>query len=377
MSNKDYYNILGVPRNASEEDIKKSYKKLALQYHPDKNKDEGAEDKFKEISAAYAILSNSDKRRQYDMMGSVDDNDIFGGGIDPFSVFNNIFQQHIHSFMNMKYENNVNIDEVLGNLGGGMGFPMSFGNVKIKVHTFPMDGFINHENNYEEDDDIMENIFMRGGENGRQNIREKEKILFKKPEDIVYDITVKLKNIYREDKKKMTIHRMRKLKNKKYGDKSKKIEIPIYGREILLRGEGNQLEDYKEKGDVIINIHNEDDPLFRRIGDYNVLTYKKISLRDVYDGFIYEIKLPHKKIIKIQSRKGSLEEQDHLFQKIIGMGIPYYDDEGVHKYGDLYVMYQIDFKKGLEENVDNNREDNILDEYLVAYNCNLNEIFDE
>ena len=59
------------------------------------------------------------------------------------------------------------------------------------------------------------------------------------------------------------------------------------------------------------------------------------------------------------------------------MGIPYYDDEGEHKYGDLYVMYQIDFKKGLEENVDNNREDNILDEYLVAYNCNLNEIFDE
>jgi DnaJ-class molecular chaperone len=374
MSNKDYYNILGVPRNASEEDIKKSYKKLALQYHPDKNKEEGAEDKFKEISAAYAILSNSDKRRQYDMMGSVDDNDIFGGGIDPFSVFNNIFQQHIHSFMNMKYENNLNIDEVLGNLGGGgMGFsgiPMSFGNVKIKVHTFPMDGFINHE----DDENMGENIFMRGL---KENIREKEKILFKKPEDIVYDITVKLKNIYKEEKKKMTIHRMKKLKNKKYGDKSKKIEIPIYGREILLKGEGNQLEDYQEKGDVIINIHNDKDPLFRRIGDYNILTHKKISLRDVYDGFIYEIKLPHKKIIKIQSRKGSLEEQEHLFQKIIGMGIPYYDDDGAHKYGDLYVMYQIDFKKGLEEQVDNNQVDNILDEHLVAYNCNLDEIFDE
>jgi len=66
---KDYYEILGVPRNASKEEIKKAYRRLALQYHPDRNKSPDAEEKFKEISEAYAVLSDDEKRRLYDMYG--------------------------------------------------------------------------------------------------------------------------------------------------------------------------------------------------------------------------------------------------------------------------------------------------------------------
>lgn len=66
---KDYYEILGVPRNATKEEIKRAYRKLALQYHPDRNKSPDAEEKFKEISEAYAILSDDEKRRIYDMYG--------------------------------------------------------------------------------------------------------------------------------------------------------------------------------------------------------------------------------------------------------------------------------------------------------------------
>jgi molecular chaperone DnaJ len=69
MFKKDYYEILGVPRNATKEEIKAAYRRLALQYHPDRNKSPDAEEKFKEISEAYAVLSDDEKRRQYDLYG--------------------------------------------------------------------------------------------------------------------------------------------------------------------------------------------------------------------------------------------------------------------------------------------------------------------
>ena len=76
MSSKDYYKILGVPENSSAEEIKKSYRKLAVKYHPDKNPSntQEAETKFKEISEAYYILSDAKRRSQYDQMKK------FGGG---------------------------------------------------------------------------------------------------------------------------------------------------------------------------------------------------------------------------------------------------------------------------------------------------------
>ena len=71
MSGKDYYKSLGVSKSASEKEIKKAYRKQALKYHPDRNKgDKGAEEKFKDVSEAYAVLSDSEKRKQYDMFGA-------------------------------------------------------------------------------------------------------------------------------------------------------------------------------------------------------------------------------------------------------------------------------------------------------------------
>ncbi|HEX7055871.1 MAG TPA: molecular chaperone DnaJ [Bacilli bacterium] len=79
MSKRDYYEVLGVDRKASEEDIKKAYRKLARQYHPDVNKAADAEEKFKEVKEAYEVLSDSQKRAQYDQFGHVDPNQGMGG----------------------------------------------------------------------------------------------------------------------------------------------------------------------------------------------------------------------------------------------------------------------------------------------------------
>ena len=66
---KNYYNLLGLERHSSEEEIKKAYRKLALKYHPDKNKQPGAEERFKEIAEAYEVLSDRDKRAAFDRYG--------------------------------------------------------------------------------------------------------------------------------------------------------------------------------------------------------------------------------------------------------------------------------------------------------------------
>jgi molecular chaperone DnaJ len=98
MAKRDYYEILGVARNASEEDIKKAYRKLAIKYHPDKNPDDKqAEEKFKEAAEAYEVLSDAEKRQRYDQFGhaGVGGAGGYGGGgmnmDDIFSQFGDIF----------------------------------------------------------------------------------------------------------------------------------------------------------------------------------------------------------------------------------------------------------------------------------------------
>jgi molecular chaperone DnaJ len=77
---RDYYQVLGVPRNASQEDVRAKFRRLALEYHPDRNKDPGAQEKFKEINSAYQVLSDSQKRAQYDRFGHLGVGDARGAG---------------------------------------------------------------------------------------------------------------------------------------------------------------------------------------------------------------------------------------------------------------------------------------------------------
>ncbi|MDD5140374.1 MAG: DnaJ domain-containing protein [Verrucomicrobiales bacterium] len=126
---RDYYEVIGVPRNADEQQIKRAFRELALKYHPDRNPEPGAEEKFKEIAEAYAVLSDPNKRADYDAGGfagvaGYSAEDLFGG---------------------------INFDEILGGrsfgLGGGGGlFERFFGRrgpvcgQDIQVaHTIPLE----------------------------------------------------------------------------------------------------------------------------------------------------------------------------------------------------------------------------------------------
>ena len=92
MSKRDYYEVLGLDRNATVDEIKKAYRKLARKYHPDVNKEPDAEQKFKEIKEAYETLSDPNKKAHYDQFGHSDPNQGFGGGAGAdFGGFSDIF----------------------------------------------------------------------------------------------------------------------------------------------------------------------------------------------------------------------------------------------------------------------------------------------
>ncbi|MBP5256822.1 MAG: molecular chaperone DnaJ [Mycoplasma sp.] len=93
---RDYYEVLGVAKNASLEEIKRAFRKLAMKYHPDRNKEPDAEQKFKEINEAYQVLSDSEKRNVYDQFGfdGLNQNGFSGENINPFDIFNSFFRGH-------------------------------------------------------------------------------------------------------------------------------------------------------------------------------------------------------------------------------------------------------------------------------------------
>lgn len=123
---KDYYKALGVDKNASKDDIKKAFRKLAQKYHPDKK--DGDEAKFKEVNEAYSVLSDDTKRAQYDQFGSG-----FQGGAGGFSGFEGFDFSQFNGFgggQNMEFD----LNDILGSFFGG-GFRREKRGKDIKIDT--------------------------------------------------------------------------------------------------------------------------------------------------------------------------------------------------------------------------------------------------
>lgn len=176
---KDYYQILGVPRNAAEEAIKKAYRRLAMQYHPDRNpgKEKWANEKFKEINEAFSVLGDPAKRRQYDQFGTVGDiGDIFGSTYTR-TTFEDLMQDFGGSGLGFDF-----LDNIFGDFLKGRGF--SF---KIFSQGFGAPGGIGFETPGRIN---LEEVFSQARRPSRQ--------------DIVYEITLSKEQAKRGVEKDLT-----------------------------------------------------------------------------------------------------------------------------------------------------------------------------
>lgn len=142
MEYKDYYNTLGVKKTATEEEIKSAYRNLARKYHPDVNKDSGAEDKFKDLNEAYQVLSDAEKRKKYDQFGSEWQRYQSTGG-QPGGFDWGPWQQSSGGRTSYRTVSQEELNEMFGGMGGmgGMGGFSDFFNTLFGQGGFSSSGF--------------------------------------------------------------------------------------------------------------------------------------------------------------------------------------------------------------------------------------------
>ncbi len=266
----DYYDILGVSKTASEEEIKKAYRKKALEFHPDRNKnDPRAEEKFKEVSEAYAVLSDKEKRKQYDMFGDerfhqrYSEEDIFRG---------------------------FDINEILRGFGmGGLGG--SFDDLFGSGFGGPFGSVFGH----------------RQGGGPRRG------------QDMVSQINITFEEAALGADKVLSIQRPQ-------GTEATSVKIPPgvqSGSRLRLAGKGQPSPDKGPPGDLYLRVHVEPHPYFKRDG-YNVLLEREVKLTDAMLGTTIQVPtLYGEKNLKVPPGT-----QSHSKLRMKGMGIPHRSGKG-------------------------------------------------
>lgn len=302
MEYKDYYKVLGVEKNASQSDIKKAFRKLAVKHHPDKNKDnKSAEDKFKEVNEANEVLSDAAKRKKYDELGENYHHYQQSGGAQDFDW--------------SQYANQSR--------GGGQGqynYGGDFGN------NFGGGGF----------SDFFENLFGGGGGFGgtQQKGRRSAKRASMRGEDFNAELSITLEDAYLGAEKLFDLD----------GQSIKlKIKPGIANGQVLkLTGKGNPGYNGGTAGDLLLKINILSDPLFERKGN---------DLRTSLSVNLYTAILGGKSPLK--TLKGTInvnipkESQNGKVLRLQKMGMPVYGKAG--ESGDLYVKLVIDIPVNLTE----------------------------
>ncbi|MBO7073553.1 MAG: J domain-containing protein [Bacteroidales bacterium] len=273
MEYKDYYKVLGVERSATQDQIKKAYRKLAVKYHPDKNPgDKAAEEKFKEISEAYQVLGNEESRKKYDELGA-----------------------------NWKQYENMGYDGQGFQGFGGQGFE-GFGSSGFS-DFFDM-FFGSQEGGFD-----FENISFGGGGRGRTRTRAM------KGQDLTASIDMTLREAY------FGSQRMFKI-----GNDTIKISIKPGvkdGQTLRVKGKGHPGFNGGENGDLLLKIHITQDPVYQRDGDDLI---RNINI-DIYTAILGGK-------MEIDTMKGNVnvpikpQTQNNSMLRLKGLGMPHYGKEG-------------------------------------------------
>jgi curved DNA-binding protein len=292
MEYKDYYKILGVSKGASADEIKKAYRKLALKYHPDKNPAKSAEEKFKEVSEAYEVLHDKDKREKYDRLGADwKQYESAGPGRGGFD-FNDWVRQQ----------------------GGN-----SQGNYYSQGEEFEGSGF----------SDFFEQIF--GGGFGRQHSSEARRG-GRKGRDYEGKLSISLRDAFRGTEALLTVD----------GEKIK-VKVPPGvkdGQVLRVRGKGGKGQRGGESGNLYLQVSVEEDPGFER---------KENDLYTVLPVPLYKAILGGK--AEIESLNGSYsvtippETQNGKTLRMKGLGMPFYGQKT--RSGDLYIRIQVTLPENL------------------------------
>jgi curved DNA-binding protein len=290
MATRDYYNILGVNKNARDEEIKRAYRKLAMKYHPDRNPNrKEAEERFKEINEAYAVLSDKEKRKQYDTFG--------------VEGFRQRFTQE-DIFRGFDFE------EILSSLFGGRG--------KREFRFGGRGGF------------DFGDIF------GQTAYQDKGRMP-QKGEDILYELTISLEESASGGEKRISYR-----KNGKIEEVSVRIPRGIPpGKKLRLAGKGMEGRNGGPPGDLYLQISIKDHPFFSREGD-DLIVEKEINFSEAVMGTTLEVPtLEGKKIVKVPPGT-----QSHTRMRLKGLGVPHFQGEGR---GDEYVKVIVKVPKKMAE----------------------------
>ena len=289
---KDYYTTLGVEKSASEQEIKKVYRKLAVKYHPDKNAgDKKAEERFKEISEAYAVLSDKEKKQQYDQFGDsgfhqrYSQEDIFRG-----TDFNDIFRE-----FNMG-----------GGNGGGDIFGQLFGNQRGRS--------------------------SQGGSPFRQ-----QRPRAVKGQDYIMQLTLPLKQ---------AVNGGERMVNYTHNRKSEQIQVRIpvgieSGQKLRIAGKGGPSPTGDKNGDLLLEITVDSDPVFTREGN-NLYAQVKVPFSGICLGTSATVPtIDSEKRIKIPAGTSNGSKI-----RLKGHGVPAH---GKHAAGDLYAQIIVEVPKDISE----------------------------